>query len=356
MVTKLGKDNSFMLFGATGTMEQNERVHIAKGTRIYAYGYAMNLQYFVVYNENMDAVEIGSPDEINTVEDLPERYFSPRHHLNETTRPISKKYGIGFYYDESGEVIGDEVISKSLERAEKIARLEEEKKQRDEKEKEETRERLLKEYNFLERANKFDHKAAGRNIRTELKRAFPGVKFSVRYDSFSGGDSYDVDWTDGPTAKQVRDIIDKYGDMHPDSYSYGDYWDCVPSVFNNLFGSVGYTCANRRISAEAIEKVMSGEPSLTRDEAHDLLNNTDLTPKQEKKNAKKQEKRESTCKAGSYNVIDYSEKAFAVTGDTKAIKDDLKRLGGRFNAKLRCGAGWIFSNKQREAVGKFLNI
>lgn len=356
MVTKLGKDNSYMLFGATGTMEQNERVHIANGTKIYAYGYAMSLQYFVVYNDKMDAVEIGNPDEVNTVEDLPERYFSPRHHLDETTRPISKKFGIGFYYDESDEVISEEVINKSLERADKIERLEEEKERQEQRDKEATRERLLKEYSYLERADKFDHKAAGRNIRTELKRAFPGVKFSVRYDSFSGGDSYDVDWTDGPTTKQVDAIIDKYGNRHPDPYSYGDYWDCVPSVFNNLFGSVGYTSANRRISDEAAAKVMSENPTLSRDEAHALLFETDLTPKQEKKSTKKQEKRESTCKAGNYNIIDYSDKAFAVTGDTRAIKDDLKRLGGRFNAKLRCGAGWIFSNKQREAVEKYLNI
>lgn len=354
MVTKLGKDNSYMLFGATGTMEQNERVHIAKGTKIFAYGFAMSLQYFVVYNDKMDAVEIGSPDEVNTVEDLPERYFSPRHHLDETTRPISKKFGIGFYYDESDEVISDEVINNSLERADKIERLEEEKERQEQRDKEATRERLLKEYSYLERADKFDHKAAGRNIRTELKRAFPGVKFSVRYDSFSGGDSYDVDWTDGPTAKQVRDIIDKYGDMHPDSYSYGDYWDCVPSIFNGLFGSVGYTCANRHLSDEAIQKAMQDNPTLSRDDACDMLYKKDLTPAIEEK--KQQKKSESTCKAGNYNVIEYSDKAFAVTGDTKAIKDDLKRLGGRFNAKLRCGAGWIFSNKQREAVEKYLNI
>lgn len=55
------------------------------------------------------------------------------------------------------------------------------------------------------------------------------------------------------------------------------------------------------------------------------------------------------------SIIDYSEKAFAVVGDTKAVKDDLKKMGGRFNAKLSCGAGWIFSNKMREAVERFVS-
>lgn len=54
-------------------------------------------------------------------------------------------------------------------------------------------------------------------------------------------------------------------------------------------------------------------------------------------------------------IIDYSEKAFAVVGDTKTIKDDLKRLGGRFNSHLSCGAGWIFSKKSLDEVQKFIN-
>lgn len=44
-----------------------------------------------------------------------------------------------------------------------------------------------------------------------------------------------------------------------------------------------------------------------------------------------------------FQIIDYSEKAIAVIGDTIEIKDALKSLGGRFNARLSCGAGWIFS-------------
>jgi hypothetical protein len=55
---------------------------------------------------------------------------------------------------------------------------------------------------------------------------------------------------------------------------------------------------------------------------------------------------------GRFILVDYSEKALAVFGDTRAIKDRLKELGGRFNPKLTHGgieqAGWVFS-KNREA-------
>lgn len=50
------------------------------------------------------------------------------------------------------------------------------------------------------------------------------------------------------------------------------------------------------------------------------------------------------------NIIDYSDKAIVVVGNTKPIKDILKSFGGRFNAKLTCGAGWVFSKKQKESL------
>ena len=50
--------------------------------------------------------------------------------------------------------------------------------------------------------------------------------------------------------------------------------------------------------------------------------------------------------AGDFVIVDYSEKALAVFGDTKPIKEQLMALGGRFNPKLMHEgtkkAGWIF--------------
>ena len=47
-------------------------------------------------------------------------------------------------------------------------------------------------------------------IRKSLKKAFPGVKFSVRSTSYSGGGSIDTTWVDGPTETQVKEIIFAY--------------------------------------------------------------------------------------------------------------------------------------------------
>jgi hypothetical protein len=47
-------------------------------------------------------------------------------------------------------------------------------------------------------------------LRKALKAAHPGVKFSVRSSSYSGGASIRVGWTDGPTAAEVDKTANLY--------------------------------------------------------------------------------------------------------------------------------------------------
>lgn len=61
-------------------------------------------------------------------------------------------------------------------------------------------------------------------------------------------------------------------------------------------------------------------------------------------------------KIRNVEIIDYSEKAIAVIGDTKEIKDYLKEFGGRFNFRLSCGPGWIFPKSKREQIEDFLSV
>ena len=52
------------------------------------------------------------------------------------------------------------------------------------------------------------------------------------------------------------------------------------------------------------------------------------------------------------SIVVYSEKSFLVKGDTRPIKDDLKKLGGLWFKKE---SAWLFSNKKREAVEAYIN-
>jgi hypothetical protein len=54
-------------------------------------------------------------------------------------------------------------------------------------------------------------------------------------------------------------------------------------------------------------------------------------------------------------IVDYSDKAIAVIGDIITHSNELTDLGGLFNPKLKCGAGWIFSKKKRDVVQKYID-
>lgn len=63
---------------------------------------------------------------------------------------------------------------------------------------------------------------------------------------------------------------------------------------------------------------------------------------------------------GSYTMVEYSPKSVAVFGDTKAIKDELKAMGGLFNSRLTLNgkklAGWIFSKSQEQRLACYFGL
>lgn len=62
-----------------------------------------------------------------------------------------------------------------------------------------------------------------------------------------------------------------------------------------------------------------------------------------------------------YTMIQYSEKCLALFGDTKPIKEELKKIGGRYNPHLhpftkdQSVPGWIFANKAKDDLLNLIN-
>ena len=53
---------------------------------------------------------------------------------------------------------------------------------------------------------------------------------------------------------------------------------------------------------------------------------------------------------------EYSDKAFVVRGEyTKKYINELKSMNGRFNPKLKGGAGWIFSKRHKDKLNTFID-
>lgn len=374
----------------TGEMELKQPgAPLQRGQKVYAYGYAMNLQLYAVMNpETRELVEVGDPDKVDKY--CLDGYFSPVTKGDKYMKPVSKKFGIGLYYAENEPLYTDEQIARYLLRAQKIEQLRKEVEERKETESRKETERLKREYDYLTIvSDRWDYKTTSGNLRKLLAHEFPGVKFSVKRRS-GGSDSVNISWTDGPTNEAVNAIGKLFQGLTFDGMT--DYEDSVESEFLTLFGALGYVFTEREFSPEVMEaekaRVLEDYPMLTDDEpvhnskipsfkqakdssvvwfspvpvARHRLWDVDLTPKAEPKatlKAKpsgKASTTEATPASGTFQIINYSEKAIAVTGDTKAVKDLLKSMGGRFNARLSCGAGWIFSKKKETELKAALGL
>lgn len=76
--------------------------------------------------------------------------------------------------------------------------------------------------------------AACKNIRKQLKAAFPFSKFKVSCKRYSGGDSIRVSWVDGPMSKDVERITNAYEAGSFDGYQ--DIYNYEPTPWTETFG------------------------------------------------------------------------------------------------------------------------
>lgn len=63
----------------------------------------------------------------------------------------------------------------------------------------------------------------------------------------------------------------------------------------------------------------------------------------------------SKAKFDDINISDYTARSVAVQGDTRKYKEDLKKLGGKYNGQLKGGPGWIFPKTSEKDLVAFIN-
>lgn len=371
------KTKVFSLFGKSGAMEEIKSVpELPIGCKIYCYGFGMT--------EKEGAI-ISPRDQFGQykcvyISDFESGFFT----LEEYSRPHSKKFGIGNYFDDNLQTIDESTIEDYILKAEIAVNIEkeieEEKETFDKQEKNE----LPKKYPHLIVNTQDDQNITKKNLVADLKKNFPNVKFSVKKSNYS---TYYISWTDGPAESNVEEIASKFEGYTTDIT--GDYRDPDPSNFNKVFGDFKYVFYSRSASEsvtkckenlhEIIGTVSNGYPSEAGDIFYKTFRNTsfpvglNVKSIQMKKgftgsftdsfefvferNEKNKLNIETNC---DIFLVDYSLKAIAIFGNTKEIKDQLKELGGKFNNNLTYNdikqAGWIFSNKKTEEVIRALKI
>lgn len=250
-----------------------------------------------------------------------------------------------------------------------------------------------KEYKAAERKL---HSVRRANILAMCKTAFPGVKFYLKKNSGWGSD-WQVSWEDGPTEETFKvetdlGLFSTYHDTfngYDDStgVSYEEFTEFAYKYMGNCNSIDTMRDMSEEKKAEIIAEVVSIVPELDTKNEYGYYKRVMLSNEQKEalenhfnaghnslfgryddptadeiarniwyeknyiQEVKPEEKPVETTlkKVGNESelqLIDYSDKAVAIIGNTRDYVAKLKELGGRFNGKLKCGAGWIFSKKR----------
>lgn len=54
------------------------------------------------------------------------------------------------------------------------------------------------------------------------------------------------------------------------------------------------------------------------------------------------------------SLEEYTDRSVVVRGETRQYKEDLKKLGGKYNSRLRGEPGWIFPKSKQSDIVKFM--
>lgn len=208
--------------------------------------------------------------------------------------------------------------------------------------------------------SKLSTKEIAAKVRVFAKKNFPEFKFSVRSEWSMYTDSLHIELKEGifiPFVEGSRSA--ERGYMSTMNTVKGWEKDLTPEIFKVLDAVTTYASSFRYDDSDGMQDYYDTNFYLSIKVSDEYKV---IEPKA-KKSSVKAEKVEEAKEVEAVTVevleiVDYSEKAIAVFGDTKAVKDQLKELGGRFNPSLNYNgekrAGWIFSKKQADKVRELL--
>ena len=204
--------------------------------------------------------------------------------------------------------------------------------------------------------SKLSTKEIAAKVRAYAKKNFPGFKFSVRSEWSMYTDSMYIELKSGPCVPFVegsRSAERGYMSTMSNVKAWKD--ELTPEVFAALDSVSNYASSFRYDDSDGMQDYFDTNFFLSIKVSDEYKV---IEPKAKKSSVKPEKVEEAkeveAVTVEGLEIVDYSGKAIAVFGDTKAIKEQLKELGGRFNPSLNYNgekrAGWIFSKKQADKV------
>jgi hypothetical protein len=208
--------------------------------------------------------------------------------------------------------------------------------------------------------SKLSTKEIAANVRAYAKKNFPEFKFSVRSEWSMYTDSLHIELKEGiciPFVEGSRSA--ERGYMSTMNTVKGWEKDLTPEMFKVLDAVTTYANSFRYDDSDSMQDYFDTNFYLSIKVSDEYKV---VEPKAKKSSVKAEKVEEAkeveAVTVEGLDIVDYSEKAIAVFGDTKAIKDQLKELGGRFNPSLNYNgekrAGWIFSKRKADEVRELL--
>ena len=271
-------------------------------------------------------------------------------HTSDLIRPLSEKFGIGIYYDDANPKFLD-----PLETAALLTKAKEKKAEAERKAKE-----AREEY---ERIAKIGAERLRPLIPTDAKAAIIGTLRVSECDSYT--DYYDYSIVRTVILGFSKHTRNLFSEMRKHAANFegtaylAEYNADYEHRENYSMGDGMYLGRNK-YSGWTIEKepICDLEKFIER-YAHTAGDEANLCMKApQRENEAQQPTATADPSTLSLEIVEYSEKAIAVFGDTKPIKDVLKNLNGLFRANLTYKgerrAGWIYSKKQELKVREAL--
>lgn len=208
--------------------------------------------------------------------------------------------------------------------------------------------------------SKLSTKEIAAKVRSYAKKNFPEFKFSVRSEWSMYTDSMYIELKSGPCVPFIegsRSAERGYMSTMSNVKAWKD--ELTPEVFASLNAVSNYASSFRYDDSDGMQDYFDTNFYLSIEVSDEYKV---IEPKAKKSSVKPEKVEEAkeveAVTVEGLEIVDYSGKAIAVFGDTKAIKEQLKELGGRFNPSLNYNgekrAGWIFSKKQADKVKELI--
>lgn len=196
-------------------------------------------------------------------------------------------------------------------------------------------------------------KEIAEKVREYAKKTYPEYKFSIRSHYFSGGSEISVTLTGGPIECPVVNTdgslyTEKYGIQIHGSFSKDDdrIVEAVRPILNDVFGylnSYRFSDCDGQIDYFNTNFWITG--GVNGKEEWKVS-----SPKPQRAQKTKKVEITEVPAHEAVRVVRYSDKCFAIVGDTKPIKEVLKNMGGRFNRSLTIDgekvSGWVIPSSK----------